>query len=260
MTGALPFEPRKDISFVVLSCDRYGDLWDPFFGCLERYWPDCPFKVHLVTNDAKYERPGVSVVNIGPDRDYASNLIAVVNAVTTPWIILWVEDYFFSKRIDTARLLSILQEAVGKGADYLKLTEDAPLSYDEANGARVGEIPRGVRYRSAIGTALYRKETLRKLLIPGMSIWQLDKSGKSNELPDVFMALTRGAARTPPLPSINAVIKGRWHWFAPSFLRREGYAAVVAGRRRQSVWGYLYIRAYWMRMALYQMLRRHWYD
>jgi hypothetical protein len=260
MTRSVPFDPRKDISLVVLSCDRYSDLWEPFFGCLERYWPDCPFKVHLVTNIAPYQRPGVSVINIGPDRDHASNLIEVVNAVTTPWLILWVEDYFFTERIDTARVLSILEEAVGKGADYLKLTEDAPLSYDETDGARVGEIPRGVRYRSAIGTALYRKETLRKLLIPGMSIWQLDKSRKSDELPDVFMALTLGASRKPPLPIINAVVKGRWHWVAPAFLRREGYHSVLAGRQRQSFWSYLYIRAYWLRIAMYQMLRRHWYD
>lgn len=255
-----PFAPASEISFVVLSCDRYGDLWDPFFGCMERYWPDCPFKVHLVTNNARYDRPGVSVINIGPDRDHSSNLGAVLDAVTTPWVILWVEDYFLAERIDTGRLLSILEEAVANGADYLKLTEDAPLSYDDVNGARVGEIPRGVRYRSAIGTALYRKETLRKLLVPGMSIWQLDKSSRSNELPDVFMALTRSAARRPPLPCINAVVKGEWHWDAPSFLRREGFGATVAVRKRQSFWSYLYIRAYWMRMTVYQMLRLHWYD
>ena len=254
------FDPRRDVTFVVVSCDRYKDLWEPFFGCLDRYWPDCPFPIRLVTNEAAYERAGVSVINIGPDRDYASNLIAAINAVPTPWLILWVEDYFFTERIDTDRLLSILDEAVGKGAAYLKLTEDAPLSFDDANGERVGEIPRGVRYRSAIGTALYRKETLRKLLIPGMSVWQLDKSSKSNELPDRFMALTLREARRPPLPIINAVVKGRWHWLAPGFLRREGYASVLSGRRRQSLWGYLYIRAYWMRIGLYQMLRRHWYD
>jgi len=249
-----------DVSFVVLSCDRYGDLWDPFFGCMERYWPDCPFSVYLVTNQASYDRSGVSVINIGPDRDYSSNLLAVLSAVPTPWLILWVEDYLFSERIDTQRLRLILDDAVRAGADYLKLTEDAPLSYDDSNGERVGAIPRGVKYRSAIGTALYRKETLRKLLVPGLSIWQLDKSQASNSLPDVFMALTASEARRPPLPNVNAVVKGRWHWLAPAFLRREGYASLVSGRQRQSILGYLYIQAYWLRMRLYQMLRRHWYD
>lgn len=249
-----------DVSFVVLSCDRYRDLWDPFFSCFEQYWPDCPFPVHLVTNHADYPRAGVHVIRLGEDRDYSSNLLAVLEQITTPWLILWVEDYFLSERIDTARLLSILDEAVGRGADYLKLTEDAPLSYDDRAGERVGEIPRGVRYRSAIGSALYRKETLRKLLVPGLSIWALDKSTKSNELPDVFMALTVSAARQRLLPNINAVIKGQWHYDAPAFLARHGFGHLVAGRRRQSLKAYLYIKAYWWRMGLYQLRRKHWYD
>lgn len=254
------FDPRRDVTFVVISCDRYSDLWDPFFGCLERYWPDCPFPVALVTNEKPYDREGVEVIHIGPDRDYASNLIAAVHAVRTPWLILWVEDAIFTDRIDTERLLAILSEAAAAGAGYLKLTADAPLSFDDANGERIGEIPRGVRYRSAVGTALYRKETLLHLLVPGWSAWQIDKSDRSNDLQEPFMALTVREARRPLLPIINAVIKGEWYWPAPPFLAKEGFGAVLPGRRRQPLGRYLYIQAYLFRMALYRMLRRHWYD
>jgi hypothetical protein len=254
------FDSRRDVSFVVISCDRYKDLWEPFFGCLDRYWSDCPFPVYLVTNEAPYERDGVALIHIGPDRDYASNLIAAVNAVPTPWLILWVEDAVFTKRIDTDRLLSILSEAVAARAGYLKLTSDAPLSFDDAHGERMGEIPRGVRYRSAIGTALYRKDTLLKLLVPGLSAWELDKSGRSNDIAEPFMALTVSEARRPLLPAINAVIKGEWYRPVVGFFRREGYAAVLPGRPLQPWWRYLYIHAYLLRIALYRTLRRHWYD
>jgi hypothetical protein len=227
---------------------------------MDRYWPDCPFRVYLVTNEAAYDRKGVAVIHIGPDRDYANNLIAAVNEVPTPWLILWVEDALFTERLDTERLLSILNEAVAAGAGYLKLTPDAPLSFDDAQGQRIGEIPRRVRYRSAVGTALYRKETLLSLLVPGMSAWETDKSGKSNELPEPFMALTVREARRPLLPIINAVIKGEWYRPAVAFLRREGYGAVLSGRRRQSWRKYLYIQAYLLRIALYRTMRRHWHD
>jgi hypothetical protein len=261
MTGsATTFDPEKDVSFVVISCDRYRDLWDPFFGCLEKYWPDCPFRVFLVTNEGRYDRPGVSVINIGPDQDYANNLITALKGVPTEWLILWVEDGVFTERIDTPRLLSILREAVGAGAGYLKLTPDAPLSFADSSGERIGAIPRGVRYRSAIGAALYRKETLLKLLIPGASAWEMDKSGRSNDFPEPFMALTVREARRPLLPAINAVIKGKWYLPVVGFFRREGYASVLPGRQRQSVWSFLYIHAYLARIAMYRVLRRHWYD
>jgi hypothetical protein len=254
------FDARRDVSFVVISCDRYQDLWDPFFGCMERYWPDCPFKVYLVTNEASFDHTGVSVIRIGPDRDYATNLITAVNAVPTPWLILWVEDGIFTDRIDSRRVLSLVTEAVGAGAAYLKLTPDAPLSLDDHQGQRIGEIPRGVRYRSAIGAALYRKDILLSLLIPGKSAWELDKSGKSNEIAEPFMALTVREARKPLLPAINAVIKGDWYRPAVGFLRREGFGSILPGRRTQSRWRYLYIQAYLLRIAFYRLLRRHWYD
>lgn len=253
------FDASRDVSFVVISCDKYRDLWDPFFGLLDRYWPDCPFKRYLVTNEAHFDRPGVNVINIGPDRDYATNLISAVNAVPTPYLILWVEDGLFRAPIDTARLVSLLDEAVAAGAGYLKLTADAPLSFADSNGARMGEIPRGVRYRSAVGTALYRRETLLSLLVPGWSAWQIDKSTRSNDLPEPFMALTVREARRPPLPIVNAVIKGAWYRPAVSFLRREGFGAILPGRPVQGWRAYLYIQAYLLRMRWFQILRRHWY-
>ncbi|MHB1265452.1 MAG: hypothetical protein ACYC1S_13710 [Gemmatimonadaceae bacterium] len=254
------FDARRDVSFLVISCDKYKDLWDPFFGCLDKYWPDCPFPVYLATNEASYPRADVSVINIGPDRDYANNLITAVSAIPTPWVILWVEDGIFTERIDSTRIIGLLESAVAAGAGYLKLTPDAPLSFDDRHGERIGEIPRGVRYRSAIGTALYRKDILLHLLVPGWSAWQLDKSERSNDIPDPFMALTVREARRPPLPIVNAVIKGRWHRPAVPFLRREGFASVLPGRDVASWRSYLYIRFFLARVALLRLLRRHWYD
>jgi hypothetical protein len=254
------FDPRTDVSFVIVSCDRYQDLWQPFFSCMDRHWADCPFPVYLVTNEAPFRRSGVSVIHVGPDRDYASNLITAVSAVPTPWVILWLEDLVFTGRVDTERLLSIVTEAVAAGAGYLKLTTDAPLSFEDEQGQRIGAIPTGVRYRSAIGTALYRKDTLLQLLVPGLSAWELDRSDLSNRLPEPFMALTVREARKPIMPLINTVIKGEWYRPAVPFLRREGFAALLPGRRRQSLWQYLYIQLYLVRIGLYRALRRHWYD
>jgi hypothetical protein len=258
--GHDPFVPARDCAFVVVSCDAYRDLWDPFFGCMTRYWPDCPLPLYLVTNEADYQRPGVTVIRVGPDRDYSSNLAAAVAAVPTPWLIAWIEDLMFTSPVDTERVLSLLSEAVARRAGYLKLSTDAPLSYDDGEGERIGEIPRGVRYRSAIGTAFYRRETLQALLVPGWSAWELDRSTLSDRFAEPFMALTVRESRRPPLPVINTVIKGRWHRPAVSFFRREGFGSILPGRQVQTWKDYLYIRVYLMRVAAYRIVRRHWWE
>ncbi len=96
--------------------------------------------------------------------------------------------------------------------------------------------------------------------MPGLSAWDLDKSGASNAIAEPFMALTVREARQPLLPAINAVIKGEWYRPVVRFFRREGYAAVLPGRPLQTWWKYLYIRSYLLRIALYRLMRRQWYD
>ena len=46
---------RSDCSILVVSCDRYRDLWTPFFTLFQRYWPDCDMPVYLGTNCAQVE-------------------------------------------------------------------------------------------------------------------------------------------------------------------------------------------------------------
>jgi hypothetical protein len=33
------------IAIPVVSCDKYSDLWQPFFALFDRFWPDCPLDI-----------------------------------------------------------------------------------------------------------------------------------------------------------------------------------------------------------------------
>jgi len=41
---------RANCSILIPSCDKYSDLWRPFFTLFWRHWPDCPFPVYLGSN------------------------------------------------------------------------------------------------------------------------------------------------------------------------------------------------------------------
>jgi hypothetical protein len=256
----MPVNPNPDaVAFMVVSCDKYSDLWDPFFHSLRKYWPDCPYSVHLLANHKSYDAPGVTVVNVGEDRSYADNLRAAIDQIDEPWVILWLEDVFVSEPVDTQRFAAMIREAQSVPVGYLKLTSQLPLSYADEGGKEIGPLPKGVRYRSAIGLSLYRVETLRKLLVPGASAWDLDTSAMSDDMEEPFYALTPRAARRPPIVWTHGVIKGQWFWPAVPFLRREGFATVVGGRQRLSAKSYLYVRLYELRTVLYRTLRKYWY-
>lgn len=251
--------PSEPVAFVVVSCDKYADLWDAFFHCLRKYWPDCPYSIYLLTNHKGYDAPGVTVLNVGDDRSYADNLSAALSQIDESWVILWLEDVFVSKLVDTRRFQAIIEQAQSIPVGYLKISSDLPLSYADAPGAEMGPIPKGVRYRSAVGLSLYKVETLKKLLTPGASAWDLDKSDDSDRLEEPFYALTSKAVRKPPITYVNGVNKGQWNWPAISFLKKEGFSHILQGRKRLSIRGYLYIQCFLLHSATLRALKRHWY-
>lgn len=47
------------LAILVLSCDKYSDLWDDFFNLKDKFWPECPYSCYLATDTKEYNREGV---------------------------------------------------------------------------------------------------------------------------------------------------------------------------------------------------------
>jgi hypothetical protein len=246
------------IAMLVVSCDPYSDLWEPCFRLLDKYWPERSFDVYLMTNFADFEWPGVRVIKVGQDVSYSDNLRKAVAQIPEEWILIWLEDLLISSPVNSDRVISIIRAGQRRGAGYVKLSCEMPLSYDSASTDELGPLPKGIRYRAAIGATLYHRSTLLRLLTPGASAWQLDKSNACDELPEEFLALTVESAKRPPAPYVNSLVKGRWSFSAVSFLRSEGLAAHLGNRRRESIAGRVYGKMFGLRLALLRSLRVHW--
>ena len=249
----------KKVAVLVVSCDKYQDLWDPFFQTFFKFWNDCPYKIYLASNFNKYANEKICNISFGNDNDYSTNLINIINEVKEDWIIVWFEDAFLTKTINNNLIESLINEAIDKNIDYLKLTVDYPLYYGNQN-EKFGPIPRGVKYRSAMGMAFYHKSTLDKILIPGLSAWQLDKSDAVDRLKLEFHALNSNFRFKRPISIINSVIKGKWNRDAPEFLKKNGLEYSIQFRLNQPLKEYLYIKLYLIRVEFLFVLKKYWYN
>lgn len=249
----------KKIAFLVVSCDKYQDLWFPFFKTFFKYWNDCPHKIYLASNFSKFDNSKVTNISFGEDKDYSSNLIEILKNVHEEWIIVWFEDAFLTKKVNNNLVNKLIDQVILNNIDYLKLTVDYPLFYGNPDDD-LGPIPKGVKYRSAMGMALYHKETLSKILIPGQSAWQLDKSDVSDELGLNFFALNSKFRFNPPFSIINSVIKGNWYLPAPRFLVNEGLGDYIINRKIQPFKDYLYIKLFLLRVEFYFFFKKYWYN
>jgi hypothetical protein len=251
----------NDIAVLVVSCDAYKDLWRPFFGCLFKYWPDCPYPIYLGSNQAEYTDPRVKAILVGRDKGYSTNLLSMLAQVEQPWVILWIEDFILTAPIDTARLSRLMNEVQSRGAGYLKPVASFPYAYSKNKTDEIGILPKGIKYRVNIGITLFRKDILVSLLRAGESAWDIEYRGasRSENTPEEFYALNANIKSNPPISYINAVGKGKWIRNSTPFLKREGFGDCIPNRKTQPLRLYIYYRLYLIRLEIYRILKLYWW-
>lgn len=193
------------IPLVVLSCDKYADLWDGFF----YQWKKCvdlPFHAYLITNHKKYDSQynhTLQVINTGDDPDWSTSLSCGLNQIKEDKIFLILEDLFISDSVDEKAFIDMLEFCRTHDAQHIKYFAN-PLG--EMQDGEFLKYPSGMPYLvSACG--LWDRKYLLSLLIPGESPWdfEVNASYRARYSANGFYSPTK-----PLLKYKNMVEKGVW--------------------------------------------------
>ena len=204
---------------LVVSCDRYADIWPHFFSLFWKYWPDCPYDVYLGTNRLVYEDPRVTTLAIGEDRSWATSVSAMLDQLNSKHVILLLEDFLLLKPVESDRLQTLVE--LGKQADvgclHLFTVYPPPRHHPkhEGLGYYAPFDPDAVNAQAA----LWKTDTLRKLLIPGFSPWEFEMIGNKirNYMPDEIWGVYDA-----PIVYEQVVEKGKWKPSGLEICRRAG--------------------------------------
>lgn len=219
-----------DVALLVLSCDRYSDLWKPYFELFFRFWPDVPFPVYLGANQKKFDDARVTTILSGADTDWSSSLRRIVEQLPEKHVFLLIEDAFFDKPVTKTKALEELADwAVAEGISYLRFRPSPPP--DIAVDKRIGRIGAGALYRTSLFTSMWKKDVLLDCLTDGESAWAFELNGhiKTAGYPDFY------STRDHYFTYIHGVEKGVWHRAAVKDLKRLGCEADLAARDQMSV-------------------------
>ena len=86
----------KDTSVLIYSCDKYSDVWGPFFTLFFRYW-DCPYQVYLATETEQCLIPEVKTINT--EGTWSERMQQAVKEIPTKFVIGMCEDMFFRRKV-----------------------------------------------------------------------------------------------------------------------------------------------------------------
>jgi len=221
----------NNIPLLVVSCDKYSDLWGPFFRVFRTRWPDCPFDLYLGTNHLTCEVPGVTTINIGDDHSWAAGVIAMLEKLPATHVILFLEDFFLTEMVDTDAVLRLVDISRRHSVDCLRLAPlppPTPLPTRLAAGYEdIGIVEKDTPYLIATQPAIWRKDFLLKILVPGFSAWEFEHTASTMA---EFMDAQVWGPLKPYLVYEQGVEKGKWKPSALKICHNCGAEVVLKSR------------------------------
>lgn len=104
----------EKLAIVGIFFDGYQDMWYDFVNLFHRNWPDCPYPLYIVDNEAdldpaKLDTDKVTVLHAGKDAEYSRKVQMAVEQIDAEYYMLLLEDFFVVKPVNNGRIGQMLQ-------------------------------------------------------------------------------------------------------------------------------------------------------
>jgi hypothetical protein len=218
---------KKNFSLVVISCDKFYDTWSPVAYSFQKYWPDCPVKRYLLTNNKNFKSKFFINKRVGNDKDWSTNLKKFLKKIKTKYVILWLDDVFLTNQVDTEKVKKDLLWSIKMNIDYLQLTN---LYSYKTFLPEYFLIEKNHPYRTSIFSSIWRKVVLKKIINPGENAWEFELKGssRSNKYKNFY------SVNCDRFRYLHAIEKGKWLRNAIDWLKKENFDINLNYRKRAS--------------------------
>ena len=200
----------SSVAVVVSSCDAFFDAWRPFVFFFRKHWSDCPFPIFLIVNHLQVQSKIVQPIHVGPDREWASNMMVALESIPHPYILYFQDDYFLTGLVNNELLAQDFAYAFENDVASFCLHSRGQLepNFHPLN-ERFGVVPRDSDGRTRLQVTLWRKEVLRATLRPGESAWSMEARG--SERTRDLLSLSYIERTNRPIPYLmSAIVRGLW--------------------------------------------------
>lgn len=195
-----------NFALVVLSCDRYADLWEGFFHQLHINL-DIPIKKYLISNFLQYQGPNadqIQTICVGEENNWSETVQKSLSQIAEEKILVIVEDCFIAKKINSTSFLKHIDFAFTQDIQLIQL-EYSPGSVPSGH-QDYSLCPAGMPYLIGV-CGIWDKKYLASLLLLGENPWQFEVNGSYRAQ---FSAQRVYCPQEPLFNFRNMVQKGAW--------------------------------------------------
>ena len=156
---------NKELTILVVSYDGYSDMWNDFFACKKKNWPDCPFETVLSNNEKSFVFDNVRVINCGKNAQWSTRTRMALETIGTKYVCFLLEDFFISQKVDTSVIKDVLTTMDSNNLRYYKLMSLSKITtpyFDKQKGERI--ISANLKYGVSLLAAIWDREYFLKII------------------------------------------------------------------------------------------------
>ena len=174
----------SNVSILVLSCDLYESVWNPYFRLLQKNWSEHPTQVYLLTEEKDYrcDFMNVKTIRAGKERTWSERLKFALSQIPSEYVLYTLEDYFIHEQVnndgfqDAFDLMKRNAKWGGIWFHPIRRDRTYPIVYDHRKAfLKTNRLHKG---RTNMMVILYRKAFLEKLIVKPENAWAFES--KSN--------------------------------------------------------------------------------
>lgn len=226
---------------IISSCDFFKECWEPLVYSFEKFWPDCPFPIYIISNHIEDINLKVNFLKVGNDNFFASNLKTALELLECDFVIYFQDDYFLSKRVNTEAIQEHIDYCFSNQIHFLKIHANDYLLRDhlKIENSIYCNNPIDVRYSLNTSIAIWDKKTLESLCIKGYTGWDWERNivqfVKQNSISIKSLILHSSSMDNFGIKTITggAVAKGRWTKSGVRFLEENGFSELIKLREKE---------------------------
>ena len=105
---------RKDkMTIMFCTCDKYNDLWKPFFTIFSNQWKDCKYDILLNTESEEFSFTGLNIHSLslyrrGENISYGKRMIDHIKSIKTKYTMIVLDDFFLRCPVNDSKIDKVI--------------------------------------------------------------------------------------------------------------------------------------------------------
>lgn len=172
---------KDKISLLILSCEKFSDLWDGHIKLYNKNWPDRDFDTFIVTdNNTDKSFEGVTIIPAESQQEWTDRLVFALQSIKTDYVFITLDDYFLIEPVNNERMTKIVDLLIERQYDYIRFFKRPAAATREPISDLSGlyKVDNEIEYSVNLYSGIWKTEFLKYTLRNPLSAWKYEVSLK----------------------------------------------------------------------------------